>query len=59
MKSRKPSMDPELAWAIWRLLARLSNLVWECYEEDFVKLAREERKSRGKNSGEDLEAIPF
>jgi hypothetical protein len=58
MKSRKPSLDPELAWALWHGLAKLSDLLWKCYKDDFVKLAREERKSLGQDSEEDLE-IPF
>jgi hypothetical protein len=36
----------------------LSNLLWERYEEDFSKLAEEDRGALAKDSEEDLE-IPF
>jgi len=38
----------------------LSFFLWDCYREDFLKLAEEERVCRGTDSEEDLEIeIPF
>ena len=60
MKSSATVLEPQLAWALWQGLAKLSTLLWERYEEDFLKLAEEERVRRGKDSEEDLEIeIPF
>ena len=58
MRSSAPVLEPHLAWALWHGLAKLSNLLWERYEEDFSKLAEEERGALAKDSEEDLE-IPF
>ena len=58
MKSSATVLDPQLAWALWYELAKLSFLLWECYQEDFLKLAEEERGTRSKDSEEEIE-IPF
>jgi hypothetical protein len=60
MKTSATVLEPELAWAIWHGLAKLSDLLWERYEEEFSKLAEEERVRRGPVSEEELEIeIPF
>jgi hypothetical protein len=60
MKTSATVLDPQLAWALWHGLTKLSLLLWDCYKEDFLKLAEEERVRRGKDSEEDLEIeIPF
>jgi hypothetical protein len=60
MKTSPTVLEPELAWAIWHGLAKLSDLLWERYEEEFSKLAEEERVRRGPVSEEELEIeIPF
>jgi hypothetical protein len=60
MKTSATVLEPELAWAIWHGLAKLSTLLWERYEEDFLKFAKEERARRGSVSEEELEIeIPF
>jgi hypothetical protein len=60
MRSSALVLEPQLAWALWHGLAKLSNLLWERDEEDFSKLAEEERVRRGKVPEEDLEIeIPF
>jgi hypothetical protein len=60
MKTSAPGLDPQLAWALWYELAKLSFFLWDCYREDFLKLAEEERVCRGTDSEEDLEIqIPF
>ncbi len=60
MKSSNPALDPRLAWALCRGLTKLSLLLWDCYEEDFLKLAKEERARQGSVSEEELEAeTPF
>jgi hypothetical protein len=58
MKSSATVLEPRLAWAIWQGLVKLSDLLWECYEADFLKLAEEKGEPLAKHSGEDLEA-PF
>ena len=60
MKTSATVLEPQLAWAIWHGLAKLSDLLWERYEEEFWKLAEEERVRRGPVSQEELEIeIPF
>jgi len=60
MKTPATVLEPQLAWAIWHGLAKLSDLLWERYEEDFLKLTEEERVRRGTDPEEDLEIeIPF
>jgi hypothetical protein len=57
MKTSATALEPQLAWAIWQGLAKLSDLLWDRYEEDFLKLAEEERVRRGKDSEEDREIV--
>ena len=60
MKSFETVLEPQLAWAIWQGLGKFSDLLWDRYEEDFLKLAEEERVNRGTASEEDREIeIPF
>jgi len=60
MKTSATVLEPQLAWAIWHGLAKLSDLLWDCYQEDFLKFAKEERVRRGAVSEEELEVeIPF
>jgi hypothetical protein len=70
MKTSATVMEPRLAWALWQGLMKLSDLLWERYEEDFLNLAEEvadsidrtetlpEGAGRTTDSEEDLE-IPF
>jgi hypothetical protein len=57
MKTSATGLDPQLAWALWHGLRKLSLLLWDCYEEEFLKLAEEERIRRGTDSEEDPEII--
>ena len=57
MKSSNPVLDPRLAWALCRELTKVRLLLWDCYEEDFLKLAKEERVRRGTDSEENPEII--
>ncbi len=57
MKSSNSVLDPRLAWALCRELTKVRLLLWDCYEEDFLKLAKEERVRRGTASEEDPEII--
>ena len=60
MKTSTTGLNPQLAWALWHGLTKLSLLLWDCYKEDFLKLAEEERGRRGTDSEEDREIeIPF
>ena len=60
MKTSRTRLNPELAWALCRGLTQLSLLLWDCYEEEFLKLAEEEKVRRGSVSEEDREIeTPF
>ena len=66
MKSSATVLEPRLAWALWQGLEKLSDLLWDRYEEDFLELAEEvgdwstspEGADRAKDSEEEIE-IPF
>ncbi len=58
MKTSTTGLNPQLAWALWHGQTKLSLLLWDCYEEDFLKLAEEERARGGSVSEEELEAEP-
>ena len=50
------SLDPRRAWELRRQLAKVSLFLWDCYEEEFLKFAEEERAVRRRKSlEEDLE----
>jgi len=55
MKTSSTEFEPRLAWALWQGLEKLSALLWERYEADFLDLAEEEEVGRTKDPGEDLE----
>jgi hypothetical protein len=57
MKSSNSVLDPRLAWALCRELTKVRLLLWDCYEEDFLKWAKEERVRRSTDSEEDPEII--
>ncbi len=60
MKTSATGLEPQLVWALWHGLTKLSLFLWDCYQEEFLKLAEEERVRRGKDSEEELEIeIPF
>jgi len=42
MKSSAMVLEPRLAWTLWQGLEKLSAILWDRYEEDFLKLAEEE-----------------
>ncbi len=58
MKSSATELEPRLAWALWQGLEKLSEILWDRYEADFLNLAKEEGVDRAKNSEEEIE-IPF
>jgi len=58
MKSSSTEFEPRLAWALWQGLEKLSALLWDRYEEDFLELAKEEGIDRATDPGEEIE-IPF
>ena len=58
MKSWASVREPRLAWALWQGLEKFSALLWDCYEEDFLDLAKEQGVERAKDSEEEIE-IPF
>jgi len=60
MKSSNFVLDPRLAWTLCRELTKMRLLLWDCYEEEFLQLAKEERARWGTDSKEELEAeTPF
>ena len=60
MKSSQSVLDPRLAWALCRELTKVRLFLWDCYEEKFLKWAKEERARQGSVSEEELEAeTPF
>jgi hypothetical protein len=58
MKTSPTEFEPRLAWALWQGLEKLSALLWDRYEADFLDLAKEEGIDRATDSGEEME-IPF
>ncbi len=58
MKSSATELEPRLAWALWQGLEKLSEILWDRYEADFLNLAKEEGVDRAKDSEEEIE-IPF
>ena len=58
MKTSATELEPRLAWALWHGLAKLSTILWDRYEEDFLTLAKEEGVHRAQDSEEEIE-IPF
>jgi hypothetical protein len=58
MKTSGTELEPRLAWAIWQGLQKLSDLLWDRSEEDFLDLSEEEGAELAKGSEEDIE-IPF
>jgi hypothetical protein len=58
MKTSATVLEPRLAWALWQGLVKLSDLLWERYEEDFLDLAKEEGIDRAKDSEGEIE-VPF
>ncbi len=50
--------EPRLAWAIWQEIQKLSDLLWERYEEDFWDLTEEEGAEQASGWEEDIET-PF
>lgn len=70
MKTSATVLEPRLAWALWQGLMKLGDLLWECYEEEFLKMDGRvgdsvdrtkplpEGADRTRESEEDLE-IPF
>jgi hypothetical protein len=57
MKSSPTVLEPRLAWALWQGLEKLSDLLWDRYKDDFLKLAEEEDPG-AKGSEDDVE-VPF
>jgi hypothetical protein len=56
----KPSKTLDPAWGLCHQLTKLNLLLWGCYEEDFLKLAKEEKVHQRKAVEEELELeIPF
>jgi len=55
------TLDPRLAWALCQGLTQLGLFLWDCYEEDFLKLAKEEKVLQRMALEEEREAeeIPF
>jgi hypothetical protein len=37
----KDKVEIELAWEIWHLISRLNDLIWDYYEDEFMKKNRQ------------------
>ena len=37
----KDKVQVELAWEIWHLISRLNDLIWDYYEDEFIKKNRQ------------------
>jgi hypothetical protein len=37
-KKMKDLTETQIAWEIWNLIARLNDLIWDRYEEEFIEL---------------------
>jgi hypothetical protein len=44
----KDKNEIQLAYTVWNLIARLNDLIWDHYEEDFIQLQKEEIIYSGK-----------
>ena len=40
----KDKVQVELAWEIWHLISRLNDLIWDYYEDDFIKKNRQNNR---------------
>jgi hypothetical protein len=49
------SLDPRMAWELRCQLGKVSLLLWDCYEEEFLTFMEEERAHRRKRVEEDPE----
>ena len=49
-------LEPKLAYDLWQTLMKLSDLLWECYDKDFLDY--DEKEQAGFDKGPDLE-VPF
>ena len=37
----KEKVEVQLAWEIWHLISRLNDLIWDYYEDEFIKKNRQ------------------
>lgn len=37
----KDTIEIEIAWKIWHLIAQLNDLIWDYYEDEFIKKNRQ------------------
>jgi uncharacterized protein YeeX (DUF496 family) len=37
----KEKVEVQLAWEIWHLISRLNDLIWDYYEDEFIRKNRE------------------
>ena len=42
--------EAQLAWEIWNILARLNDILWDRYEEEFMEIYLEEEEDKYLNS---------
>ncbi len=49
------SLAPRVTWKLRRELAKVSLFLWDCYEEEFLTFAEEERARLRKGVEEDPE----
>ena len=37
----KEKVEVQLAWEIWHLISRLNDLIWDYYEDEFIRKNRQ------------------
>jgi hypothetical protein len=56
MENRKES---QLAWKIWTLLDEFSSILWNVYEEEFLKFCKDDHMSDSRDDDENKDILPF
>jgi hypothetical protein len=51
-------LEPKLAYDLWQSLMKLSDLLWECYDKDFLEMEGEKQGDLAKDLESEIE-IPF
>jgi hypothetical protein len=46
----KKLTEAQLAWEIWNILAKLNDILWDHYEEEFMEIYLEEEQDKYLNS---------
>ncbi len=50
----KTSTEIEIAWEIWHLIARLNDLIWDLYENEFMSILEKKESSASDLNDDDF-----